>query len=188
MKPEIIDRNTAYGGYVTVERLVIGFPDGGMVVREIESHGDSVAVLPYDVKRRCALTVSQLRAPALAAAGKDLVIEACAGMIEDETERATVLREADEELGVRLSSVEFIARVWSSPGVSTERTSLFLAPYRAGDRVGKGGGLKAENEDLTVIETPLADLAAEADKGEIVDAKLLTLVLALRLRHPELFA
>jgi hypothetical protein len=38
-----------------------------------------------------------------------------------------------------------------------------------------------------VIERPLAELAAAADQRRIADGKLLTLVLALRLRRPELF-
>jgi len=35
---------------------------------------------------------------------------------------------------------------------------------------------------------PLADLAGMADRAELTDLKTLTLVLALRVRHPELFA
>ena len=61
-------------------------------------------------------------------------------MIELEDAPATARREANEELGVDLKSLEFVATVWSSPGVSTERQSLFLAPYRPADRSDKGGG------------------------------------------------
>jgi len=109
-------------------------------------------------------------------------------MIELEDASATARREANEELGVDLKSLEFIARVWSSPGVSTERQSLFLAPYCPADRSGKGGGAQGEHEGITVIERSLDGLAFDADQGRIADAKLLTLVLALRLRRPELFA
>ncbi len=35
---------------------------------------------------------------------------------------------------------------------------------------------------------PLAELAARADRAEITDLKTLALILALRARHPELFA
>ena len=187
VKPEILDRKTAYAGYLKVERLTIGLAGGETALREIESHGDSVAVLPYDVERRCALIVRQPRAPVLAVTGDDSVLEACAGMIESEAAETTVRREANEELGVTVTTLEFIARVWPSPGVSTERSSLFLAPYHLGDRVGAGGGLAAEHEHITVIETPLAALAADADQGRIVDAKLLSLVQTLRVRRPELF-
>jgi hypothetical protein len=64
---------------------------------------------------------------------------------------------------------------------------LFLASYVGSDRVGQGGGLESENEGITVVERPLGHLARELDQGGIVDGKLLTLILALRLRRPELF-
>ena len=114
--------------------------------------------------------------------------EACAGMIENEDADTTARREAYEELGVDLPSLEFVARVWSSPGVSTERQSLFLAPYRSADRMSDGGGVAGEREGITVVERLLAELAADVDQGRITDGKLLTLVLALRLRRPDLFA
>jgi 8-oxo-dGTP pyrophosphatase MutT (NUDIX family) len=101
---------------------------------------------------------------------------------------ATARREAYEELGVRLASMDLVGRVWSSPGVSSERVSLFLAPYVASDRISSGGRIRGEHEEITVVERSLAVLAAAADQGRIEDSKLLSLVLALRLRHPELFA
>ena len=86
-----------------------------------------------------------------------------------------------------LGALEEAGHVWSMCGVSTERMHLFLAPYAAEHRTGEGGGLAEEHENITVVERPLADLAAEADAGTILDGKLLTLVLALRLRRPDLF-
>ncbi len=188
-QPEILTRETVYAGYLTVERLTIGVPgDERPAVREIESHGSSAAVLPYDPERRTALIVRQSRAPVLAVTGAAFVVEVCAGMIDaGETAEAAGRREAVEELGVRLANLERVACVWPSPGVSTERSSLFLAAYGPKDRLGPGGGLAVEHEDITVIEVSLTDLAADADHGRIVDAKLLILALALRVRRPELF-
>jgi nudix-type nucleoside diphosphatase (YffH/AdpP family) len=193
MPPDILQRTTVYRGYMTVETLRLRMDDGTEVVREVEHHGDAVAVLPFDPLRRTALLVRLFRAPAFATSGEEALEEACAGMLaRDEAgdeggALGAVRREALEELGLRLGDVELIARVWPSPGVSTERVSLFLAPYDAADRVGEGGGVASEHEAITVIERPLADLAADADVGLIEDAKLLTLVLALRARQPELF-
>jgi hypothetical protein len=84
--------------------------------------------------------------------------------------------------------MERVARIWSSPGVSTERQSLFLESYVAADRVGMGGGIASENEGITVVERPLEQLAREAGEGRIIDGKLLALVLALRARRPDLLA
>jgi nudix-type nucleoside diphosphatase (YffH/AdpP family) len=188
LKPQIIERRTVWAGYLTIERLRIRLNDGAEVWREVEQHGNAVAVLPYSVERRCALLVRLFRAPPFAAAGVEFLEEACAGMIDHtELPETAVRREAQEELGVTLGSLEFVARVWPSAGVSTERHALFLAPYVRTDMTGSGGGLAEEHENITVVQRPLADLAAASDQGRIEDAKLLTLVLALRLRRPELF-
>jgi hypothetical protein len=55
MKPEILERQIAHAGYLTVERLRMRLTDGAEVSREVERHGDAVAVLPYDAERRSAL-------------------------------------------------------------------------------------------------------------------------------------
>jgi nudix-type nucleoside diphosphatase (YffH/AdpP family) len=188
MRPEILDRDTTHIGYLTVERLRLRLADGAEVIREVENHGDAVAVLPYDPERRTGLIVKLFRAPAFDRFGEEALEEACAGMIEPPADEAdTVRREALEELGLRLGALEFVARAWSSPGVSAERVGLYLAPYASGDRIGPGGGLADEHEAITVIERPLARLAADVDAGRIADLKLLALVLALRARHPALF-
>jgi nudix-type nucleoside diphosphatase (YffH/AdpP family) len=121
------------------------------------------------------------------ASGGEALEEACAGMIEQDDAETAARREAHEELGVALGPLEFVARIWSSAGVSTERQSLFLAQYGAADRVSRGGGVEGEHEGIVVVERRLVDLATDQDEGRIADGKLLTLVLALRLRRPELF-
>lgn len=186
--PKILSRETLHEGYLTVLRLGVRLADGSKAVRESATRGDAVAVLPYDETRRCALVVRLFRAPVLDAAGETALEEACAGMIEaGDSAEETARREAGEELGVFLGPLEPVARTWSSPGVSTERVSLYLAPYAAVDRTGPGGGLEAEHELVTALERPLADLAAESEVGAIADSKLLMLIQALRLRRPELF-
>jgi nudix-type nucleoside diphosphatase (YffH/AdpP family) len=190
MKPTILACTTVYSGYLTVDALQVRLSDGSIVSREVERHGDAAAVLPYDRERCCALVVHLFRAPVFQEAGMEAIEEACAGMISEagQDAEATARREAYEELGVRLASMDLVSRVWSSPGVSSERVSLFLAPYVAADRIAAGGGIRGEHEGITVVERSLAVLAAAADQGRIEDHKLLSLVLALRLRHPELFA
>ena len=57
------------------------------------------------------------------------------------------LREALEEVGVRLDAVDAVASAFSCPGVSTERLFLFLGAYQASDRVEAGGG-RSGREDV----------------------------------------
>src|ERR1700730_19402875 len=76
MKPEILERQIAHAGYITVERLRMRLTDGAEVSREVERHGDAAAVLPYDVERRSALVVRLFRAPILVASGDEISEEA----------------------------------------------------------------------------------------------------------------
>ncbi len=188
MQPKILDRQSAYAGYLSIDRLKVRLADGATVWREVERHGDAAVVLPYDAQRRCALVVRLFRTPVFDVCGEAAAEEACAGMIEDRNAEATARREAMEELGVTLDSLEPVAHVWSSPGVSTERQSLFLAPYGLADRKDGGGGLASEHEGITVIERPLGELAHDVNQARSTDAKLVILVLALQLRRPDLFA
>ncbi len=161
--------------------------DGAEIEREVEDHGDAVAVLPYDPERREALLVRQLRAPALVAAGLLSTLEIPAGRLEGDDPAACAAREAMEECGVALGLLDLVATAWAMPAVSTERIHLFLAPYRAADRVGPGGGLAEEGESIAIEVLSLDELARRADVGELSDMKTMLLVLTLRHRRPDLF-
>jgi 8-oxo-dGTP pyrophosphatase MutT (NUDIX family) len=100
---------------------------------------------------------------------------------------AAARREAMEETGVALGPLEPVGGYWSSPGISTERMWLFLAPYAAADRRGAGGGIAEEHEGIEVLEVGLDELGRRLDEGRIDDMKTLALVQALKLRRPDLF-
>ena len=113
--------------------------------------------------------------------------ECPAGRLDAEDAEEEVRREALEEVGVRLTDLEFVVDGWSMASVSTERIKLYLAAYGATERVSEGGGLEEENEAIQVIEMPLAELAGRARDGRLTDMKTMLLVLALKDRRPELF-
>lgn len=132
-----------------------------------------------------AMLVRLIRAPVLYATGEPDLLEAPAGMVDEYDPTDTVRREALEEVGLRLAQLEHLATTWAMPGTSTERLDLFLAPYSAVDRIAEGGGIG--DEDIMVVEMPLAELWSMVKAGELSDLKTLALVLALRHRRPELF-
>lgn len=187
MTVELRKVETLYQGYSTLMAATLTTPDGSTYRREIEHHGRAACVLPYDPERRCALLVSLPRPPVIWAGGPPELAEAPAGMIENEDCEDTVRREALEEAGVKLGRLEPVGSPFSSPGVSTERIDLFLAAYGLADRVADGGGLDHENEHITVMEVPLDQLWAWVDQRKIEDLKTLALILALRVRRPDLF-
>jgi len=187
MPHEIIDIKTLHEGWARLLALRIRLPDGEVVEREIVDHGSAVCVLPYDPERRVAVLVRQFRAPVFHATGVAEVLEAVAGKLDEDDPAACARREAREEVGLTLTSLEPVGRGWMTPGISTEFMHLYLAPYRASDRTGEGGGVAGEHEDITVVEIGLREIAAMADDGRISDMKTLALVQTLRLRRPELF-
>lgn len=176
-----------HDGWAKLLLADVELPDGSAATREIEDHGEAVAVLPYDPERRVALLVRQFRAPVRHAGEMDDLLEAPAGLRDEPDAEAAARREVLEEVGVRLGALDPVCTAWTMPGISTERMSLYLAPFAAADRVAAGGGLVEERESITVVEVPLAELARLADSGGLADLKTLALVQTLRLRKPDLF-
>ena len=188
MPYEITKLETVHEGWSDFRLATVRTPSGEEIRREIEDHGDAVAVLPYDPERRVATLVRQFRTPVFHVTKETDHLESPAGILDADDPEAEVRREAEEEVGLRLSRLERLSTAWACPGVSTERIHLFLATYGEADRTGGGGGLASEHEEIAVIEMALAELAAMVDDGRLTDLKTLVLVQTLRLRYPELFA
>jgi nudix-type nucleoside diphosphatase (YffH/AdpP family) len=188
MSVELRRVETVYQGYLTVLAATFTAPDGKTFTREIEHHGRAACVLPYDPVRKTALLINLPRAPVIWSGGPPELLEAPAGMVEDEDAEETAIREAMEECGVQLTRLEAVGSPFSCPGVSSERVDLFLAAYGQADRLAPGGGVDGENEHISVEEVPLALLWTWVEQRKIEDLKSLALILALRVRRPELFA
>ena len=188
MKPEIIETRTLFSGWTRLLSARIRLPNGNIAVREIEDHGRAVAVLPYDERRGQILLVRLMRAPALFAESAADVLEAPAGLVdEDEEPEAAVHRELFEETGYRVAKLERVGAAWTSPGLSTEKMDLFLAPYSPDAREGPGGGDAEENENITIVELSATEAWTMLEAGRIDDMKTLTLLLFLRRMRPTMF-
>jgi len=188
MTVELRRVETVYQGYVTLLGATFVGPDGQTFRREIVHHGRAACVLPYDPERKIALMINLPRAPVIWAGGPPELLEAPAGIVENEDAEDTAVREAMEECGVVLRKLEPVGSPFSTPGVSSERVDLFLAAYSAADRTAAGGGVGGENENITVEEIPLSLLWTWVEQRKIEDLKSLALILALKVRQPELFA
>jgi nudix-type nucleoside diphosphatase (YffH/AdpP family) len=144
--------------------------------REVFDRGHAATLLPYNVASRTVVLTRQFRLPPYLAGHDDFMIEAAAGMLDDASPEERIRAEAEEEIGYRLHDVRKVFEAFMSPGSITEKLHFFVAEYDAAMRVGDGGGLAEEGEDIEVLELPIdAALAMIAD-GSIIDAKTIMLL------------
>lgn len=140
--------------------------------RLIFERGDAAAVLPYDLARHCVILVRQFRLPAHLREGQGWLWETIAGIVDRGRTPEDVARaEALEEAGLRLSALEHVTTCFLSCGASTERITIYVAPYSQDALVAAGGGLPEEGEDIEVRELDLDEALAMLARGEIRDAK-----------------
>ncbi|GIM96345.1 hypothetical protein Ato02nite_081380 [Paractinoplanes toevensis] len=154
-------------------------PDGhwSRQQRETYDRGDGATVLLYDPERRTVLLTRQFRYPAYVNGHPDgMLVEAAAGLLDDDDPAQAIRREAAEELGVTVGELEEVFKVWMSPGSVTERLHFYAAPYTPADRTGAGGGVAAEGEDIEAVEIPFDEALKWIADGRIADAKTIMLL------------
>ena len=144
--------------------------------RETYDRGNGTALLPYNLAQRSVVLVRQFRYPAFVNGYDDLLIEAAAGLLDNESPEVRILAEAEEETGYRLGKVQKVFEAFMSPGAITEKLHFFVAEYEARMRVGSGGGIASEGEDIEVLELPIDSALAMIGDGRIADAKTIMLL------------
>lgn len=177
----IVTRDVLAKGFGVLERIVFErrHSDGSRqrLTREILDTGDGVAILPYDPARKTIILIRQFRGVSYLKDGSTSLLEACAGKLEGADPVSRVIAETEEETGIKLSAPpRRLFETYMSPGSFAERITFFIAPYAPEDRVGDGGGLAHEGEDIEVVEMPFDEAMAMAGRGEIADAKTLLLL------------
>jgi len=145
--------------------------------RETYDRGNGAVILLYNRDKKTVVLVRQFRFPAFVNGLADgLLVEACAGLLDQDDPETCIKREAEEETGYRIEHVRKIFEVYMSPGSVTEKLYFFVAEYDTQSRVAPGGGDVTEAEDIEVLELRLDDALQKVDRGEIVDAKTIMLL------------
>jgi nudix-type nucleoside diphosphatase (YffH/AdpP family) len=181
----IVEEKLLSDDWATLTKYTIDFRrrDGRVErqIRQVYNRGNGAGILPVDPARGTVLLVKQFRMPVYMNPPPDtddrgMLIEVCAGLLDENDPETAIRKEAEEELGFRLRSVEKVFDAYMSPGSVSERLSLFVAEYSPADRISAGGGAADEGEDIEVLEMPLRDALAMVDAGTIVDAKTVMLL------------
>jgi nudix-type nucleoside diphosphatase (YffH/AdpP family) len=144
--------------------------------RETYDRGNGAALLPYSLQRRTVLLVRQFRYPAFVNGHNDMMIEAPAGMLDEASPEDRIRAEAEEETGYRLREIRKVFEAFMSPGSVTEKLHFFVGEFDAYMRVGDGGGVADEGEEIEVLELPFDEAIAMIGDGRIVDAKTIMLL------------
>jgi len=144
--------------------------------RETYDRGNGATILLFNRDRRTVVLTRQFRLPAFVNGHDGMMIEAAAGLLDNASPEERIRAEAEEETGYRVDNVQKVFEAYMSPGSVTEKLHFFIAEYDASTRVGHGGGVEAEGEDLEVIELTLDDALDAVRRGEIVDAKTIMLL------------
>jgi nudix-type nucleoside diphosphatase (YffH/AdpP family) len=145
--------------------------------RLVFDRGNGAAILLYNLEDQTIVLIRQFRVPALLNQHPSgMLIEACAGTLEENNPEDCIRREAEEETGYHIGSVDKVMEVYMSPGAMTEKLFLFTAPYSSAMKLSKGGGLEEEHEDIEVLELPFSKALTLMKNGEIEDAKTILLL------------
>jgi nudix-type nucleoside diphosphatase (YffH/AdpP family) len=145
--------------------------------RNLFRRPDAAVLLPYDAGRGKVLLTRQFRLGAFMNDSTPGLLEACAGTIDPgEAPEACMRREAMEEIGLRVDELRFLFEAFVSPAATTEKLHFFVAPYTPEARVGVGGGMEEEGEEIEIVEAGFDDILREAQAGAIRDGKTLTLL------------
>jgi nudix-type nucleoside diphosphatase (YffH/AdpP family) len=144
--------------------------------RETYDRGNGAVLLPYHLARRTVVLVRQFRYPVYVNGYDDLLIEAAAGQLDNASPEVRIRAEAEEEIGYRLGAIQKVFEAFMSPGSVTEKLHFFVAAHEPSMRIGDGGGLADEGEDIEVLELPIDHAMAMIDDGRIVDAKTIMLL------------
>jgi len=144
--------------------------------RETYDRGNGAVVLLYQRETQRVVLTRQFRFPAYVNGHDGMLVEAAAGLLDDATPEERIRLEAEEETGYRIHDVRKVFEAFMSPGSVTEKLHFFIAAYDASTKVGDGGGLEGEGEDIEVVEVAFDDALAMIERGDIVDAKTIMLL------------
>ena len=145
--------------------------------RETYDRGNGATILLYNRAGKTVILTRQFRFPTFVNGNADgMMVEACAGLLDQDDPATCIRRETEEETGYKISDVRKVFEAYMSPGSVTEKLYFFVGAYTAADKVSDGGGEAHEGEDIAVLEIALDDALAHVASGQICDGKTIMLL------------
>jgi len=173
-------------GTLTKVKYEYTLGDGNVEIheREVYNRGNGAVILLYNKDKGTVILTRQFRLPTWFNGNDDgMMIEACAGLLDEKDPEECIRRETEEETGYTLSEVQKVMEVYMSPGSVTEIIYFFVAAYSDAMKTGEGGGEKHEQEHIEVLELPFIKAMQMITQGEIKDAKTIMLLQYLKINN-----
>jgi GDP-mannose pyrophosphatase NudK len=146
--------------------------------REVYDRGNGAAILLYNKEKQTVILTRQFRLPTFLNGNENgMMIEVCAGLLDEKNPEDCIKRETEEETGYRIHEVKKVFEAYMSPGAVTEILYFFTAEYQPEMKVSDGGGLATEHEYIEVMELAFEQAMTMVYNGEIKDAKTIMLLL-----------
>jgi nudix-type nucleoside diphosphatase (YffH/AdpP family) len=146
-------------------------------IRESYNRGDGAAILLYNTLKKTVILTRQFRMPSYLNENDDgMMIEVCAGLLDLDDPVVCIKKEAEEEVGIKISNPVKIFEIFSTPGAVTEKIHYFIAEYNDEMKISDGGGLEKETEEIEVLEIDFKKAFSMIHNGEIKDAKTIILL------------
>lgn len=153
-------------------------------VREVYDRGNGATVLLYNQEKRTVILTQQFRLPTFVNGNETgLLIEACAGLLDNDNPEDCIRRETEEETGYKISSVKKVFEAYMSPGSVTEILYFYVAAYTDAMKIHEGGGVDDEQEEIEVLEIAFDEALRLVETGEIRDGKTIMLLQYMRLHN-----
>lgn len=135
---------------------------------------DSAIIMPYDPVRDRVLLVEQFRMGPIGRGDPNVwQMEPIAGRIDaGETGAQAAVREAKEEAGLDITTLEPVAELYPSPGTSTEFYYLYVGVTDLPDDIAGLNGLATENEDIRTHVMSLDALLEMVDNFQAANGPL----------------
>ncbi len=178
---EIMDTQLLSDNWGILNKVTFNYklPDGSVQLqqREIYNRGNGAVILLYNKSKNTIVLTKQFRIPTWFNGNPDgMMIEACAGLLDEKDPAECIKRETQEETGYIVNDVKKIMEVYMSPASVTEILYFFIGEYSESERVSSGGGLDEEQENIQVMEYKFADAVQMIADGQIKDAKTIMLI------------
>ena len=116
--------------------------------REVYDRGNGATVLLYNSQKQSVVLVRQFRIATWVNGNTDgMLIETCAGLLDDDEPEDCIRKEAIEETGYQVKNVRKVFQLYMSPGGVTEIVHFFIAEYddslreNAGAPAGSANGI-----------------------------------------------